>query len=963
MSLAIRLAALRTKRRSKKPTAIAAWVGWAIAALFSLGIAAFLLWTAWMTLRVTAGLPSLDLLPLLLDAPDGQLLQPTRLYDRTGNHVILTLESPATAGRQPIKIVGLPADQQPEKLIKAILVSIDSKFWESPGYTLEGLWEGTHPTLAQKLAHEFLLKDEKPSLRRNLRERLLAAQIIERFGRERVLEWYLNTAHFGPYIYGADAASRAYFNKSAYELTLAEAALLAAAAEAPGIHPYEAPQVSFERQGRILQAMMVKGWISSDELLQATQEKITLNPPRELENISPSFTALALQQLGEAIPQEVILRGGYRIITTLNDDLQSQSNCVAKTLLSRLEGTALEATEEPCVASRLLPFLASIKGDIPPGTLAAALAAIDPRTGQVLSMVGANEPGLNPARLPGRPPGSILSPIVYLSAFSRGFSPASMMWDIPSRAMSANEDAPGIVSDFHGPVRLRTALVNDYTGVAIQLFNQLGQENILRTARQLGLVSLDFLNQPSAVGQGYFGLTENRQLTLLEAVQAYAIFANQGTAAGWTYSGNSNASSTLQPATILRVEDSRGNLLLDWSKTASKPVLSRQLAYVMNHVLSDEVARWQSLGHPNPLEIGRPAAAKIGSTQSGAVEWTVGYTPQIAVGVWIGRVKETDIRPPALASAALWHAEMQYALRAEPAESWEAPPGLRFLDVCEPSGLLPTTECPIIVREVFLTGFEPLQADNLYRKVAINRETGRLATIFTPPELVVEETYLVVPSDAADWAAQAGLPLPPKDYDAITLLEATSSEAVISEPVIFSHVHGQVIIRGRAFGDGFQFYRLQIGQGVNPREWLQIGPDVQKAVEDGNLGAWDTQGLNGLYTVQLLVVLSNQRIERAVTQVTVDNTPPEISIQEPEGKAAVSQVDAPQLIRAEASDNIELERVDFYVDERLLVSLNKPPFVAPWKPTPGEHTLRVVAVDLAGNQSAANAAVLVKKEP
>lgn len=948
--LVIQLAVSRIKRRKEKSASLAMWSGWSVSAALSLGTALLLIWISFAYRQLTAGLPSLELLPLLFDAPNGMLLQPTRLYDRNAEHIILTLESPAVVSRKPLQIEG-QSNGHLKALINATLASVEPDFWQSPGYSLSGILEGTHPTLAQKLAVEFLLQNESSGLRRNLRERLLASQMIQRFGREKILEWYLNTAHYGPYIYGVEAASQAFFNKSAIELTLAEAALLAATAEAPGIHPYEATQPVMERQRQILQKMFILGWISSDELAQASRSEIQIQAPAPLENASPAFTDLVLKQLSTAIPEEEVIRGGYRIITTLDYNLQMQSQCSTQALLNRLSGKKDSVSGADCPTARLLPTLTTIQGDIPLGSLEAMLVALDPKTGQILSMVGSDRPGLNPSRLPGYSPGTLLSPVVYLSAFSRGFSPGSMLWDIPSRAgLSDHENRP---NDYHGPVRLRTALVNDYIGVVKQLFDQLGQENIIRTARQLGINSLDLVNPGAGSLTGFSEWVENRQITLLEAVQAYGIFANQGIVAGWSNSDSSSNNSPIQAATILRVENSFGQLLLDWSQPQSRPVISRSLAFLMTHVLSDETARWPSLGHPNPLEIGRPAAAKIGITSSQTIEWTVGYTPQIVIGTWIGPAGNAGYPAPLHSSAALWHAEMQYALRNLPTENWEVPPGVRFVEVCDPSGLLPTPDCPSVVSEVFLSGLEPVQEDNLYQKVEINRETGKRATIFTPSELITERVYLIIPAEAAEWAKQSGLPLPPEDFDTIYAPEELNPNAQITEPAIFSHVHGQVIFRGKARGLGFQFYRLQVGQGLNPREWMQIGPDVPTAVEDGILGTWNTQGLSGLYTIQLWVVRTDQRVDRAVTQVTIDNEPPEVKILEPDANRAISKEAQLQLIRAEAADNLELDRVEFYLDNRLVVVLNEPPFVYPWKPTAGKHTLQITATDLAGNQSEA----------
>jgi hypothetical protein len=182
--------------------------------------------------------------------------------------------------------------------------------------------------------------------------------------------------------------------------------------------------------------------------------------------------------------------------------------------------------------------------------------------------------------------------------------------------------------------------------------------------------------------------------------------------------------------------------------------------------------------------------------------------------------------------------------------------------------MLPTQECPNLVSEVFLNGSEPIQADNLYREFGINRETGLLATVFTPPELVETRVFMLVPETARDWALSAGLEIPPTSYDAIQS-PPVKPFANIASPELFAEVSDVVKIIGTASGEDFDYYRVQIGKGLNPQKWIQLGGDVITPVESGVLAEWDTKGLSGLYAVQLLVVQTDQIVETAVIQVTV----------------------------------------------------------------------------------------------
>jgi hypothetical protein len=181
--------------------------------------------------------------------------------------------------------------------------------------------------------------------------------------------------------------------------------------------------------------------------------------------------------------------------------------------------------------------------------------------------------------------------------------------------------------------------------------------------------------------------------------------------------------------------------------------------------------------------------------------------------------------------------------------------------------MLPTSECPNIVNEVFISGNEPLQADNMYRKFSINRETNLLATVFTLPQLIEDRVYLVVPPDARSWAESAGLEIPPANYDVIQA-PPINPDVDISSPELFAEVSGEVTITGTAAGADFVSYRILVGQGLNPQEWIQVAEGTAP-VAGGPLAEWDTSELSGLYAVQLQVIRSDQRVDTAIIQVTV----------------------------------------------------------------------------------------------
>ena len=900
---------------------------------------------------LTSQLPALEIVPNLLEPPNGLLLQPTRFYDRAGGHILLELENPAVTAREYLPISN-SSSSIPEQLIQATVAYSDPNFWTHPGFTTIRNNPETGKTLAQQLVAELLLWDEAPGTQRDLRERLLAAQITGKYGRDKVIEWYLNSTYFGNQAYGVASASQVYFGKPVQNLSLAEIAILSAIPAAPSINPIDTPDTAIERGLAVIDAMLLEGYITSGDALKARESEIVFQEASPEETgFAPAFINLVWEQLSPHIPLSRLERGGFEIFTSLDYDLQEQVSCTVEAHFAQLAG--VDFTNQDCEAARLLPSLALDGG--PYDDLAANIIILDPLSGQILAMVGETTPGLDPAHPPGHSPGSLLTPFAYLTAFTRGFNPASLLWDIPSTFGEALTQITNPDGDFQGPMRLRLALANDYLTPALGTVNQIGAENVLRTVGQFGITLPVFSEMntiPECPGCEY--LLDGGQVTLLEMTHAYAILANLGSFVGdVTVEGEQF---NLEPITIQRVSDLHGGEWIIDETPTTQPVTSPQLAYLINHILSDESARWESLGHPNPLEIGQPVAAKMGRTASGQDSWTIGYTPQIVAGVWIGTGDSDSFQGGSLSpkvSSALWHAVMKHATQDLPAGTWGAPPAINTLTVCDPSGMLPTQDCPTVVSEVFLSGHEPTQPDNLYQSYQINRETGRLATVFTPPELIEERVYMLVPPEASQWAAQAAIPTPPDSYDVI-YAPSPSPNAQITFPQIFTNTNGEVSIQGTASGSDFVSYRLQVGKGLNPQNWVAISEDIETPVVNGTLGTWDTSSLNGLYALQLIVIRSEQNIETNTIQVTVDNQLPEVSISYPEdGQLFENQAGIPVTFQIQASDNIGLEFIEYLIDDELIETQTQPPFALPWLPRLGEHTLTIRAVDLTGNETSA----------
>ncbi len=420
----------------------------------------------------------------------------------------------------------------------------------------------------------------------------------------------------------------------------------------------------------------------------------------------------------------------------------------------------------------------------------------------------------------------------------------------------------------------------------------------------------------------------------------------------------------LDPISILRVEDRNGKVLYQVDQPESRQVLEPRLAYLITNIISDRQARIPAFGTPNPLELAndRPAAAKTGTTNNFSDNWTVGYTPQIVVGVWQGNKDGDDYMintPGSRGASYIWHAVMEYALQDQPIVSFTNPGGLEQVAVCDVSGLKPNDNCPTRT-ELMIPGTEPTEVDTLYQKYPVDRETGKLATIFTPPELIEDRVYIVLPPEAQDWIAslpdeRRQLYQPPTEYDTINAPSQAQAEVAIISPTTYSYVAGIVPIVGNARGD-VAFYRLVFGEGMNPTEWLPIGPDHNNQVDNNLLENFDTTGLaDGIYTLQLQVVGNDQQVRQASIQLTIDNTAPKVDLTFPyDGSEFEYGFDEWVNVNAEVNDNYAISKVEFYVNgqEEPFNVRTVAPFNVNWLlQGPGRYQFHVVVYDAAGNKT------------
>lgn len=889
---------------------------------------------------------------------------PVQVFDRTGTELFAELSNPSSEQRRWYFLDPAGPLTLPPHVIQATVASHDESFWTNQGYVAEDLWgalfagsniEGSpseNSTITQRLVETQLIAiHPSPTnrLKTYLQTAFLSEDLTSRYPKEKILEWYLNSANYGELAFGIDAAALVYFGKHASELTLAESALLAPIPLNPNVTPFSSLEVSIEHQGDVLRAMEDLGMIDGKQADEALSEEIELNDSEAVGDTGyDTLEAFLGVELEALLGAGAIGRSGLRVTSSLDYDLQLQADCALRTHRARLSGAPVASVEpsadgSPCVASGLLPPLRPGDAEVDHQIEDFSSIVLDSATGEVLSFVGAVE---QPHEI-----GSAIIPTIYLTAFTQGYSPGTMVLDIPD-SDPTQENAQDTTLNIRGPVRMRNALANLFSFAADRTLRLVGTERVLNTMRSLGIAPVLEVEDP-----GEWRINDNGiRISLLDLSFSYSTIANMGNLIGLDqtiYSGLSNGRG-LRPTVISEVEDSQGNLVYRF-QPQSRSVLSTQLAFLLADVLSDEAARWQTLGQSNPLEIGRPGAVFSASASDEQDFWTIGFTPSHIVGVWAGNPDDDTTKGVTVlnGTAPIWHALIQYVTKDIPSESWEMPAGISRVEVCDPSGLLPTTYCPSIVQEIYIHGTEPTHADHLYQPFEINKETGKLATLGTPAGLIEERVYLVPPAEAAAWADLLGFESPPTEYDTLQSRDMTSNGVSISAPSSFDFVNDEVVIRGSVHPANLAYYRLQYGMGLKPTEWVQIGVDNILAVQNGRLGTWDTDGLSGLYTLQLIAVDDDDQIFSAAVHITVDDSPPEIEIIFPDELINIEmEIGSELIIQADVHDEFGLQEVIFYLDNTELKRSTAPPYsMRVPGVSRGEHQILIRATDLAGNWS------------
>lgn len=582
--------------------------------------------------------------------------QSTKIYDRTGNIVLYDVHG-------TMRRTAVPLEDISPYVQKATIAIEDATFYEHFGFrplafgraiwinlTTGDLLGGQGgSTITQQVVKNALLTQDK-KLTRKIKEIILAIRLERVYTKDQILETYLNENPYGGTIYGVQEASQYFFGVDAKDVDLAQSAYLAALPQAPTRYsPYGNNRDLLEkRKDRVLDEMLRHSFITQEEHDQAKAEVVQFKDEAEAGIKAPHFVFYVREYLESKYGVDAVNREGLRAITTLDYDLQEKAEKVVSEYAPGMQAN----------------FNASNEG----------MVAIDPTSGQILAMVGSR--GYFDDTIEGKvnvttshqQPGSAFKPFVYAAALEKGYTPDTILFDIPTQFSTAcspqdvlNSTPPcyaptSFDGKFQGPVTIRQALAMSLNVPAVKALYLVGIDDAIKVAQRFGITTLT-----TAANYGLSLVLGGGDVTLLELTNAYAVFANDG---------------VLHPHTaILRVEDMNGNVLEEYKPQESR-VIEAQVARQINDILSDNVARTPEFGANSPLYFpGKDVAAKTGTTNDYWDVWIMGYTPGITVGAWAGNNDNEPLekRIAAFIIAPMWHEFMDYAMEKYPAGDFVEP--------------------------------------------------------------------------------------------------------------------------------------------------------------------------------------------------------------------------------------------------------------------------------------------------
>jgi 1A family penicillin-binding protein len=748
----------------------------------------------------------------------------TRIYARDGTTLLYELVGDAEGRRTLVSF-----EQIPSLLKQATIAVEDANFYENPGFDLRGiiraLWLNYRnqevisggSTITQQLVRAILFTPEERneiSYERKIREILLAYQVSQEYGKDQILGLYLNEVYYGAQAYGVEAAAQTYFGRHVWELRPGELTLLAGLPQSPTrINPFDNLAGARERQRVTLDLMVKAGYLQPTQAEAIFNEPLALIPP-ETNIVAPHFVFYVRDQLEQRYGTEQLSRGGLQVVTSIDLNWQAEAQRIVNQRIAELR-----------------PRNANNAGAI--------ILAPD---GQILAMVGSvdyySEGGQVNVTLAPRQPGSALKPFVYTAAMQRGWTPATVIWDTPSEWRNAD----GVVykpmnydNAWHGPMRLRMALANSLNIPAVKALEHVGVENFVELMTRLGVTTF---TDPSRYGLA-MALGSN-EVRLLELTGAYNTLRNGG--------------HYVAPVSILKVSNSRGELIEKWGPQQGKQVLGpqgEQIAYLVTSILSDDQARRFMFGANNVMELpeGITAAAKTGTSNDFRDSWAMGYTSDATIGVWVGNNDSTPMEEVAGSNGAglIWRDLMLSYHQGRTPEPFLRPAGVVEEPICADTGGRAGGGCPRTIVEEFVAGTAPQQPDVQFVSVRVGGDGSCLAASYTPESEVQVVQYPLYPAAFREWATR-NVPQPPTEY--CPPPQTLAQDIAALNPLAASDTITQTVayINGAANGP----FVLEVGSGNNPTSWQIINQSA--GATTGLLGIWQTRGLApGDYTLRLRV--------------------------------------------------------------------------------------------------------------
>lgn len=680
---------LQKRSRRAKILTIVASVALAMTGLGTIGVVA------------TVAYFSRDL-PSPYQLTNRQVIQSTKIFDRNGQLLYDIYDGEHNR-------TWLAFNEMPQVIKDATVAAEDKTFYEHQGYDLKGIAaaflklatsrtvQGGGSTITQQLVKNAILQDSSQSGVRKIKELILAIQIERRYSKDQILQIYLNEIPYGGTAYGIEAAAHRYFNKAAADLTLAEAAMLAGIVQSPTMHdPYVNPDSAYSRQQYVLDQMLRNGMITAEQEKQARETKLTFSGSGAVTAIkAPHFVFYVKQLLEQQYGTSLVEQGGLRVTTTLDWDKQKIAEEEITKQLEALAKSRANATS-------------------------AGLIATEPKTGQILAYVGSgnffdeeHDGNVDVIQRP-RQPGSSVKPFTYLKALLDGYTLATYLGDIQTCFGGTPAYCPGNSDGkFWGPLMVRESLSNSRNIPAVKATQLVGVDGFIEMARDLGVTSLtDRSKYGLSIGLGA------AEIKPYEMAQAYNTLANRGV--------------KQDLVAILKVEDSTGKVLEQYTESAGTRAVDEKYVYLITDVLSDNAARQRLFGRGNKLEIGRPAAVKTGTTDNNENAWTIGYTPSLSTAVWVGNMDNARMNgiQGSTGATPIWNGFMKRSLEGTRVEKFERPASIVAVTVDAISGMLPGPGSKTRT-ELFVKGTEPTKEDTFTRTVQVDKANGLLASAVT----------------------------------------------------------------------------------------------------------------------------------------------------------------------------------------------------------------------------------------